>query len=251
MTHALTTTTTTNQPDMLAMCASVARSGIGGIKTAEQAFALTAIALAEDTQAGDSPVAFLRALGRAQRDYHLLNGRPAMKAETMLSRFQAAGGKVAWGEYSDKRCEATFAHPQGGTITIEWTIDRAKAAGLVRAGPWTAHPRAMLRSRVISEAIRTVFPGVLGGAYTPDEAEEVGMPDVAPVVQIQATATQDAQHAKDEARRLYAEIAATDAQVAKDLKSQANGDPTAFISLAKEHLTPVVIDDEPKESNHA
>jgi hypothetical protein len=64
-----------------------------------------------------------------------------------------------------------FSHPSGGKITIDWTMERAKAAGLAGKEVWKQYPRNMLRSRVISEAIRTVYPGVLSGCYLEDEIE--------------------------------------------------------------------------------
>jgi hypothetical protein len=89
----------------------------------------------------------------------------------MLARFQAAGGKVSWGSYTDSEVSGTFSHPVGGSVTITWTIAQAKTAGLTNKDVWKAYPRAMLRSRVISEAIRTVYPGVAVGVYTPEEVE--------------------------------------------------------------------------------
>jgi len=49
--------------------------------------------------------------------------------------------------------------------------DRAKKAELLGNAMWRKYPRAMLRSRVASEGIRTVYPGVLCGMYTPEEVE--------------------------------------------------------------------------------
>lgn len=223
-------TTTGNAPDMLAMCASVAKSGLGGIKTPEAAFALTAMALAEDTDAGDSPVSFLRALGRAQRDYHVINGRPTLKADAMLARFQVAGGKVRWLEYSDKRVCGEFSHAAGGNIELDWTIDRAKTAGLLKPGsPWIAHPRAMLRARVISEAIRTVFPGVISGLYSPEEAVEIDQPVM---VQRQA-APADITDWKGKARELYIEVQSIDKAEAVRLHAETAGDAKAFCEAAE------------------
>jgi len=232
------------------MCASVAKSGLGGLKTPEQAFAMAAQALADDPQGAESPMAFLRALGRAQRDFHIINGRPTMKAETMLARFQAAGGKVVWEEYSDQRCSAQFSHPQGGSIVLDWTMARAKSAGLIKPGPWMTHPRAMLRSRVISEAIRTVYPGILSGSYTPDEIEEIAAP--APPVRVEAQDTAG----KDRARALYLKVTTIDGAAAKDLHARSGGNPAEFCALAEQWLAdrePVVIPDAdaPTESTPA
>jgi hypothetical protein len=56
-----------------------------------------------------------------------------------------------------------------GSIEVDWTIQQAKTAGLTGKDVWKQYPRAMLRARVISEGIRTVYPGVAVGVYTPEE----------------------------------------------------------------------------------
>ena len=116
-----------------------------------------------------------RSIGSVARDYHIIKGRPSLKADAMLARFQEAGGKVSWKELTDTRCAAEFSHPSSGTFVLEWTIDMAKKAGLTSNATWTKFPRAMLRARVISEGIRTAYPAVICGTYTPEEIED--MPD--------------------------------------------------------------------------
>jgi hypothetical protein len=109
----------------------------------------------------------------AARDYHIIQGRPALKADSILARFQQAGGSVRWIELTDNKAVAEFSHPQGGKITIDWDIERAKMAGLVSKDSWKNYPRAMLRARVISEGVRTVFPGVCVGTYTVEEVQDM------------------------------------------------------------------------------
>lgn len=144
-----------------AMAVAVAKSGLFGMKTPEQAMALMLIAQAE----GMHPAI-------AARDYHVIQGRPALKADAMLARFLAAGGKVEWKEYTDTSVVAVFSHPAGGTVEIDWTIARAKAANLAGKDTWKQYPRQMLRARVISEGIRTVYPGASVGIYTPEEVQD-------------------------------------------------------------------------------
>lgn len=143
------------------MAVAVAKSGLFGVKTPDQAMALMLIAQAE----GLHPAI-------AARDYHVINGRPTLKADAMLARFQAAGGSVRWLEYTDARVIGAFAHPQGGSVEVAWTLAMATAAGLTKNPTWRSYPRQMLRARCISEGIRTVFPGVVVGAYTPEEVED-------------------------------------------------------------------------------
>jgi hypothetical protein len=144
------------------MALAVAKSGLFGVKTPDQAMALMLVAQAE----GMHPAI-------AARDYHVINGRPTLRADAMLARFQQAGGKVEWGEYTDRKVVGTFTHPQGGSVRIEWTTDMAVSAGLTRNPTWKSYPRQMLRARCISEGIRTIYPGVAIGTYTPEEAEDM------------------------------------------------------------------------------
>jgi len=144
------------------MANAVVKSQLFGMKTVEQATALMLIAQAE----GYHPAL-------AARDYHIIQGRPTLKAETMMARFQQQGGKVDWKTLTDEEVTATFSHPSGGSATITWTFEQAKRAGLTGKDNWKNYPRAMLRARVVSEGIRTVFPGVVLGVYTPEEVQDI------------------------------------------------------------------------------
>jgi hypothetical protein len=148
--------------DMEKMATVIAQSGLFGVKNPTQALALMLLSQAE----GLHPAT-------AARDYHVIQGRPTLKADTMLARFQAAGGVVEWHDYTDKVVKATFSHPRGGKVTVAWTLETAKEAELAGKDMWKKFPRAMLRARVISEGIRTVFPGVLAGMYTPEEVRDM------------------------------------------------------------------------------
>ena len=159
MAHELQALVPFSQQQVLAT--AIAKSGLFGMKTPEQALVLMALCESE----GLHPI-------RAAQDYHLINGKPSMKSDAMLSRFQAAGGRVNWREYSDERCVGEFSHPSSPTpVTVDWDLERAKRAGVLGNPTWQKYPRAMLRARCASEGIRAVYPGVLGGMYTPEEVE--------------------------------------------------------------------------------
>lgn len=147
--------------------AYIAKSGLFGVKNPEQAIALMLVAASE----GRNPM-------EAARDYHIIQGRPALKADALLARFQLAGGKVEWKEINDAKVSATFSHPQGGSATIDWDMKRAERAKLSGKDNWIAYPRQMLRARVISEGVRTVYPAVCIGMYALEEAQD--MADVEP-----------------------------------------------------------------------
>ncbi|HSG21121.1 MAG TPA: hypothetical protein VLA31_10150, partial [Burkholderiaceae bacterium] len=82
----------------------------------------------------------------------------------------------------------TFSHPKGGSVTIEWTVEMGRKAGLLGNQTWTKYPRQMLRSRCISEGIRTVFPGVVVGTYSEEEGQDMApqtvVRDMGPVEEV-------------------------------------------------------------------
>ena len=147
--------------DIEKMATAVAKSGLFGVKNPEQAMALMLIAQAE----GMHPAI-------AARDYHVIQGRPALKADAMMARFQSSGGKVEWTTYTDKEVTGVFSHPAGGSVSITWTFEMATKIGLTGKDNWRNYARAMLRARCISEGIRTVYPGCVVGTYTPEEVQD-------------------------------------------------------------------------------
>lgn len=148
--------------DLERLGASIARSGLFGIKTTEQAIALMMISQAE----GRHPAL-------AARDYDIIQGKPTKKAEAMLRDFLDAGGKVEWHALTDELAEATFSHPMGGTIRIAWDMARAAKAQLSSKDMYKKFPRQMLRSRTVTEGVRTVWPLATSGMYAPEEARDI------------------------------------------------------------------------------
>jgi hypothetical protein len=169
--------------EMDQMAGAIAASGLFGMKDKNSVLALMAVAQAE----GLHPAT-------AARDFHIIQGRPALKADAMLARFQNAGGKVDWKDYTDEKVTGVFSHPNGGSLAVTWTIEQANKIGLVKPGSgWQKFPRAMLRSRCISEGIRSVFPGSVTGFYSPEEVADFEQPKemgkvqvVSPVVTVNA-----------------------------------------------------------------
>jgi hypothetical protein len=167
--------------DMQVMASAIVKSGLFGMKTPDQALALMIVATAE----GRHP-------GSVASDYHIIQGRASLKADSMLARFQQSGGRVEWHDHTNEKVSATFTHPAGGSLRIDWDMARAKAAGLGGKDNWRSYPRQMLRARVISEGVRATFPAVLNGMYTPEEVGEFDAPrpvravKVEPVVEVKA-----------------------------------------------------------------
>jgi len=154
--------------DVKEMAQTIAKSGLfPDINTTEKAFTLMMLCQAE----GLHPM-------EALRRYNIISGRPAMKADAMLAEFNRRGGKVEWLQHTDQIVKAKFTHPNGSSIIIEWTIERAakimqKGNSLTKKDNWRNYPRQMLRARTISEGVRAVMPEVCVGIYTPEEVSDL------------------------------------------------------------------------------
>ena len=140
------------------MAEVAAKSKLFGAQTPEQALTIMLIAQAE----GRHPMS-------AAKDYDIINGKPAKKAEAMLRDFLASGGSVVWHKLTDDGAEATFSHPQGGSVKIDWNKARMVQAKITNEAMYAKYPRAMYRSRCVSEGVRTVCPSATGGFYVPEE----------------------------------------------------------------------------------
>ena len=148
------------------MAKTMAASKLFGIQTPEQYMTLMFLAQAE----GQHPAT-------VAQDYDIIQGRPARKTHSVLARFQAAGGSVQWGTFTEACVSGTFSHPRGGSLEVAWTIDMAQRAGLAGKDNWKKTPRAMLRARVIAEGVRAVYPAALGGQMIVEEALDLSRAD--------------------------------------------------------------------------
>ncbi len=173
--------------DMMKMAEAVARSGLFGMKTPDQALALMLVAQSENMHPAT-----------VTQDYDIIQGKACRKTHSVMARFQQMGGKVEWHQLTDSIADATFSHPAGGSLRIEWTIEQAKKANLTGKDNWKNYPRAMLRARVIAEGVRAIYPAAIGGMMVAEEAQD------APVTEKNMGAAEVVSHAP--ARKIAAEL---------------------------------------------
>ena len=147
--------------DMQAMATSFAQGGMFGSNNPHAVLSLMLVAQAE----GKHPAQIMQ-------DYHVVSGKPAKKADAMLRDFIGSGGRVEWHELTDEIADATFTHPQGGSVRITWDDKRVAQAQLGGNAMHKKYPRQMKRARCVSEGVRTVFPGATGGFYVPEEVAD-------------------------------------------------------------------------------
>jgi hypothetical protein len=150
-----------NIQDMGTMANAIAKSGLFGMKTPDQAMALMLVAQAE----GMHPATITQ-------DYDIIQGKACRKTHSVMARFQQMGGKVEWHSLDETKADATFSHPSGGSLRLTWTFEQAKKAGLTNKDNWKNYPRAMLRARCIAEGVRSIYPAAIGGMMVAEEAQD-------------------------------------------------------------------------------
>lgn len=149
------------------MSKKVAQSNFLGTRNESEIFTLFMIAQAE----GKNPI-------QASMDYSIIQGRPALKSQATLVRFQKAGGKIEYIKRDDTECKIKFKHPQAGELIVSWTMETAQKAGLnLNKDNWKKYPRQMLAARCIAEGIRALYPACLEGLYLVEEVQDFDTPN--------------------------------------------------------------------------
>lgn len=108
----------------------------------------------------------------ALRNIHVISGKPTVSAELLMALVRRTYGQAAIrvAQATNEGCTVEY-REQGwdGVSSLTFTIEDAKRAKLDGKDTWKAYPRAMLRSRAVSEVVRTAFPECIAGLYTPEE----------------------------------------------------------------------------------
>ena len=176
------------------------QSQIMGVKTPGDGLVLAMTCMAERI----TPLEFVQT-------YHIIQGRPSMRADAMLAKFRAAGGKIRWLNVGDDGKEARAIFIYGGDeMELAFTVGEAeKLLGKKRLddpdGNWFKSRGPMLRARLASKALRIISPELVCGTYLPEEIEET----------LPATETAEEKTAKLAARR--AELLAMDVAAAENV----------------------------------
>lgn len=108
----------------------------------------------------------------ALRNISVINGKPVVGAELLMALVRRSYGQSAIRVASVTAEAATVEYrEQGwdGISSLTFSMEDAKRAKLVEKDVWKSYPRAMLRSRAVSEVVRTAFPEAIANLYTPEE----------------------------------------------------------------------------------
>lgn len=107
------------------------------------------------------------------RSIHVVDGRPTLSAELMLSLAISAGVRHRWLEQTSEVARLRLTRDGFEPHEHSFTFEEAKKAGLTTKTNWKSYPAAMLRARCLSTALRAFCPDVLGsGVYVEGELDD-------------------------------------------------------------------------------
>lgn len=151
------------------MAEHVSDSKLFAATTPQAAFTLMMLAQAE----GLHPI-------QAMRRYHIIEGRPSMRSDAMQAEFQARGGKIKILKSDATEARAVFSHPEHQPDGFEMavTFEQFKATGSIMGkygvkDNWKHSAADMLWARLVTKAIRRIYPGIVAGIYSSDEVQDM------------------------------------------------------------------------------
>ena len=113
------------------------------------------------------------------RTYHIIDGKPSMKADAMAAEFRKRGGKYKVLSHTDAEAKAEFEFESNKT-KFSYTMDEAKKQGICFKSDgktlkdnWRKFPANMLWARMMSNACRVLCPEINSGIYTPEEVMDM------------------------------------------------------------------------------
>lgn len=126
----------------------------------------------------------------------VIEGNATINAEGSNALIRRAGHSLTIDVTNDRAVVKGKRSDTGDEMTVTWTMQMAKDAGLANKQVWKQYPQAMLTSRAVSQISRALFADVfLGITYTPEEAASFATPEVldaAPAALVEATTGQPA-----------------------------------------------------------
>jgi len=104
---------------------------------------------------------------------HVVEGKPTASAQLIGALVRNAGHRLrVTGDNDQAVAVIVRSDDPDFEFRAEWTMERAKQAGLAGKAVWKQYPAAMLKARAITEVARDACPEVLSGvAYTDEELD--------------------------------------------------------------------------------
>ncbi len=159
-----------NLDDVHRMAMAVAKSGLYGVQSVEEA----EIRMITGMELGLSMLQSIRGV-------YVINtgGRklPGLYADMMAGVCKSHPETCEYFRLVDstplKAIYATKRVGEPSETVMSFTMDDAQAAGLVNKDPWKSYPAAMLRARASAALARAVYPDLLNGLYCTEELQDM------------------------------------------------------------------------------
>lgn len=153
-----------------AFCGALASSDLVPAKLKDRAADVLVIVLS-GIEVGLAPMQSLRL-------HHVIGGVPRLSADGMAAIVSASPlcDYLEMVESTETRSTWRTRKRGRGEQTLTWTIERARRAGLL-TGPqskdrWAAYAEGMLNARCKTELCRIVYPEIVAGLYSQEEARD-------------------------------------------------------------------------------
>ena len=108
----------------------------------------------------------------------VVEGKPALDAQGIVAVVRAAGHSISGETSSEKATVRGKRRDTGDEMSVTFTMEDARRAGLASKAVWKAYPTSMLWARALSQLARMLFADCLMGfSYVPEEADFDGKLD--------------------------------------------------------------------------
>jgi hypothetical protein len=149
--------------EAMRVAAIVAKTGMYGVRTPEEAF----IRIATGKELGLTAMQSLRGI-------YIINGRGRLDASLMVAlvKRHPACEYFKLVESTDKIATYSTSRKNEGVTTMSYTIEQAARAKLLAKESWRNFPEAMLRARAASALAVAVYPDQLNGLSPLEESDD-------------------------------------------------------------------------------
>jgi len=176
----------------------LSKSGLLGINSAEQGFLVACTC----HQTGISFIEF-------KQTYHIINNQLSKRSDKMQADFQKAGGVIEIVQKDSDGSIVKLTHGKTSyTSRCIWEEIKVEPFAKTKNYETPRKRMQMMWARAISDGVRTVFPEVAAGVYTPEEVEtfDVEAPARATVTPEEATRMATGQSGPSSAKPIEATV---------------------------------------------